>query len=231
MIKALLFDFDGLIMDTESPEVEAWQAIYTEYGQEFPLQVWIRDVVGSTASNFDAAAHLATLTGRSLDLPALHERERAWRLDKQSRLGAMPGVADYVRTARRLGLRLAVASSSKRAWVEGYLHQLGLFDGFELIKCREDVQHVKPDPELYLATLEALHLQAGEALAFEDSPNGILSAKRAGLRVVAVPNPITAQAEIRGADLLLGSLADLSLEKLLVHFNREVRAGEDISDG
>ena len=232
MIKALLFDFDGLIMDTESPEVEAWQTIYTEYGQEFPLQVWIREVVGSTASNFDPAAHLIALSGQPLDPSELWGRERIWRLDKQSRLGAMPGVADYVRTARRLGLRLAVVSSSKRAWVEGYLHQLALLDGFELIKCCEDVQHVKPDPELYLATLEALQLQAGETLAFEDSPNGILAAKRAGLRVVAVPNPITAQTEIRGTDLLLSSLADLPLEKLLVRFDLEIHpeAADDIAE-
>ncbi len=63
MIKALIFDFDGLIMDTESPEVDGWKEIYADYGQEFPLQVWIRDVVGATVSNFDPAAHLARSAG------------------------------------------------------------------------------------------------------------------------------------------------------------------------
>ena len=226
MIKALIFDFDGLIMDTESPEVEAWQAIYAEYGQEFPLQVWIREVVGSIASNFDPAAHLATLTGQPLDKSGLWERARRARLEAQSRLGAMPGVADYIHAAQRLGLRLAVASSSERNWVEGYLRQVGLFDKFEVIKCREDVRHVKPEPDLFLATLEALQIPAEQALAFEDSPNGILAARRAGLRVVAVPNPITAQAEIRGAEARLGSLADLPLEKLLVRFDLQIRPQE-----
>ena len=215
MIKALIFDFDGLIMDTESPEVDGWKAIYTEYGQEFPLQVWIRDVVGSSAANFDPAAHLAAITGRSLELPALHARVRAYRLEELGRLSALPGVDNYVKTARRLGLRLAVASSSGHGWVEGYLRQLGLFEDFEVIICREDVRQIKPDPELFLAALEALKLRADETLAFEDSPNGVLAARRAGLRVVAVPNPITAHATITGASLALASLAELPLEDLL----------------
>jgi putative hydrolase of the HAD superfamily len=215
VIKALIFDFDGLIMDTESPEVDGWKAIYAEYGQEFPLQVWIRDVVGSTISNFDPAAHLAAITGLTLDLSALHARAYANRLEKQGTLSALPGVYDYVKTARRLGLRLAVASSSRHAWVEGYLRQLGLFNNFEAIVCREDAPHVKPEPDLFLAALDALKLPADEALVFEDSPNGILSARRAGMRVVAVPNPITAHGAMEGASLVLASLAEMPLEELM----------------
>ncbi len=223
MIRALIFDFDGLIVDTESTEVDAWQAIYSEHGQEFPLQKWVRDVVGATVANFDPAAHLATVTGQTLDLLALHARAHAHRLEKQSTLSALPGVANYVRGAKHLGLRLAIASSSKHDWVEGYLRRLGLFDDFEVIVCREDVQRVKPDPELFLAALEKLDLRAAEALVFEDSPNGVLAAKRAGIYVVAVPNPITAHVEIRNADLLLSSLADIPLKELLRHFDLDIR--------
>ena len=223
MIKALIFDFDGLIMDTESPEVDGWQAIYAEYGQEFPLQVWIRDVVGSTIANFDPAAHLAALTGRDLDQEALRTRMRVYRLQKLESLPARPGVPGYLMAARRSGLRLAVASSSGHAWVEGYLRQLGLFEYFEAILCREDVRCLKPDPELFLAALNALQLPAAEALVFEDSPNGVLAARRAGIRVVAVPNTITAQAAIEGASLVLGSLADLPLEDLLRQVDLDIR--------
>ena len=222
MIKALLFDFDGLIMDTESPEVEAWQAVYAEHGQQFPLQTWIRDVVGSSASKFDPAAHLAAVTGQSLDLPALHARAYAQRLEKQATLSALPGVNAYIRAAKRLGLRLAVASSSKRAWVDGYLRQLGLFNDFDAILCWEDVKRTKPEPDLFLKALEALKLRADEALVFEDSPNGILAARRAGIRVVAVPNPTTAQGTMGGADLQIASLADMPLEALLKRFNQNV---------
>ncbi len=226
MIKALIFDFDGLIMDTESPEVDAWRAIYAEYGQEFPIQRWVREVVGSTAANFDPAAHLASIAAQSVwpgaqtpDLPGLQARALAFRLEQQAAAGPMPGVVEYVQDARRLGLKLAVASSSKREWVERYLRQLGLRQFFEVVKSRENVQRVKPDPALFLAALAALGVRADEALVFEDSPNGVLAANRAGIRAVAVPNPITAQVEIRGADLLLDSLADLPLEALLGRMN------------
>ena len=219
MIKALIFDFDGLIMDTESPAVDGWKAIYAEYGQEFPLQTWIRAVVGVSDSKFDAAAHLAAMTGLSLDLEALRKQALTYREQVQSKLSALPGVIDYIKTARRLGLRLAVASSSGRDRLEGYLHQLGLFDDFDGIVCREDVQHIKPDPDLFLKARDTLQLQTDELLVFEDSQNGILAANRAGMRVVAVPNPITAHDTLEGADLQLASLADLPLEDLLKQFD------------
>lgn len=225
MIKALIFDFDGLIMDTESPEVDAWRSIYAEYGQEFPLQRWVREVVGSTAANFDPAAHLASVTaqdgqpdGAAPDLPTLKARALAFRLERQAAAGPLPGVVEYLQEARRLGLRLAVASSSKREWVERYLRQLGLRGYFEVVKSRENVQRVKPEPELFLAALAGLGVRPDEALVFEDSPNGVLAANRAGVRVVAVPNPITAQMGVQGADLTLGSLAELPLEQLLKRF-------------
>jgi HAD superfamily hydrolase (TIGR01509 family) len=223
VIKALIFDFDGLIMDTESPSVDSWKAIYAEYGQEFPLQFWIQKVVGSTAANFDAAVHLAGLTGRSLDLPSLRARAHQTRLVKQSSLSALPGVTETIKAARRLGLRLAVASGSGHAWVEGYLRQLGLFEDFEVIICREDVRRFKPDPEPFLAALAKLQLRADETLIFEDSPNGLLAARRAGIRVVAIPNPITALAPIEGADLKLASLAELPLDELLKQIDFDIR--------
>jgi HAD superfamily hydrolase (TIGR01509 family) len=218
VIKALIFDFDGLIMDTESPIVECWKAIYAEYGQEFPLQTWIRAVVGVSDARFDPAAYLADKTGQDLDLQALRSRALAYRLQVQSTLPALPGVNDYIKTAHRLGLRLAVASSSGRDRLEGYLRQLGLLEDFEAILCREDVLQIKPAPDLFLKARDVLKLRSDELLILEDSQNGILAATRAGIRVVAVPNPITAHDTLEGADLVLASLADLPLEELLQQF-------------
>ena len=215
MINALIFDFDGLILDTETPDVEAWQAIYAEHGQEFPIRTWIEKVVGASAANFDAAAHLAGLTGGDLDVAALHTRERAYRLERQAVAPARPGVEETLKTARRLGLVLAIASSSPHRWVDGYLQQLDLTQYFERVIAREDAANGKPAPDLFLAALAALGVTADEALAFEDSPNGVLAARRAGLRVVLVPNPVTARVEIGGADLRLASLAELPLPDLL----------------
>ena len=221
MIKALIFDFDGLIMDTESPAVDGWKAIYSEYGQEFPLLAWIRAVVGVSDAQFDAAAYLAAKSRKSLDLAALRSRALAYRLQVQSTLPALPGVNDYIKTAHRLGLRLAVASSSGRTRLEGYLRQLDLFDDFDAIICREDVVHIKPAPDLFLKAQSTLKLRSDELLALEDSQNGILAATRAGIRVVVVPNPITAHDTHEGASLLLASLADMPLENLLKQFDQQ----------
>jgi HAD superfamily hydrolase (TIGR01509 family) len=215
MIQALIFDFDGLILDTETPEARLWQQLYARYGQEFPLDEWIRTVVGATIKNMDPIVQLQRLTGLPLDHQALAEQAQRDRQEYQSTLPPLPGVADYFDSARSQGLRLAIASSSPRAWVEGYLRRLGFIDLFDFILCREDVSRLKPAPDLFLAALSALHLQADQALAFEDSPNGVRAAKAAGLRVVAVPNPITVRMGSLPADLTMTSLADLPLADLL----------------
>ncbi len=215
MIKALIFDFDGLIMDTESPEVETWRELFAEHGVDFPLDIWLRDVVGSTAANFNPAAYIGSVTGRTVDLSALQARARTVRLDKLARLGPLPGVTRILEDASRLGLKRAIASSSPHAWVDGYLRQLGLAGSFEAVICREDAPCIKPAPDLFLKALKVLGVQAADAVVFEDSPNGILAASRAGVRAVAVPNPITKHGNLFGAALVLNSLTDLTLEVLL----------------
>ncbi len=218
VFQALIFDFDGLILDTETPEVQIWQELYARYGQEFPLDEWVRTVVGATIANLDPLAQLERLTGLPLDRQALHEQVQRTRLDMQSDLPPLPGVAEYLDSARLLGLRLAVASSSPHGWVDGHLRRLGFYDLFDTVICREDAPRLKPDPDLFLAALSALHLRADQALAFEDSPNGVKAASAAGLRVVGVPNSITARLGPLPADLLLASLSDLPLPGLLGHF-------------
>jgi len=218
VIQALIFDFDGLILDTETPEVQIWQELYARYGQEFPLDEWVRTVVGATVANLDPVAQLERLTGLPLDRQALHEQAHRARLTWQAVLPPLPGVADYLDSALRLGLRLAIASSSPHVWVDGYLRRLEFYDLFDAVICREDVPRIKPAPDLFLAALSALHLRAYQALAFEDSPNGVKAAKAAGLRVVAVPNSITARLGPLPADLILASLSDLALPDLLSRF-------------
>lgn len=215
MIKAIIFDFDGIIMDTESVEFQVWNTIFAEQGVDFPLDIWLRDVVGATVANFDLAEYLATTTGRDFDLATLHEQASVARLDAQSRLTVMPGVTEILAAAKRLALRLAIASSSPHHWVDDYLKQLGLTGTFEAVMCREDVPSVKPAPDLFLRALGALAVSAADTIVFEDSPIGIQAAKRAGLRVVGVPNPVTSHSDLSQADLLLGSLADLPLEMII----------------
>jgi beta-phosphoglucomutase-like phosphatase (HAD superfamily) len=103
--------------------------------------------------------------------------------------------------------------------VHGHLTRLNLIERFAVIKTADDVERTKPDPALFLAALDDLGVQANEAIVFEDSPNGVLAAKRAGIYVVAIPNPLTAQLNMVSADMQLKSLADLPLRELLSQVN------------
>jgi HAD superfamily hydrolase (TIGR01509 family) len=215
VIRALIFDFDGLILDTETPDYEAWRDIYGEFGQELPIETWGQIVGGNGSSGFEPLPHLEQLTGR--DLSSLDLRHRAERasLARINGLPPLPGVLDTIQVATQHGLKLGLASSSAHAWVDNHLSRLGMFDHFHTIICRDDVPIPKPDPALFNAVLRALDLRPQQAIALEDSPNGVAAARRAGLFVVAVPNPVTARLQIVGENLRLASLADLRLEGLL----------------
>jgi HAD superfamily hydrolase (TIGR01509 family) len=216
MIRALIFDFDGLILDTEVPEFQTWQETYRTHGCELPFDLWATAI--GTVGGFDPYDHLETQLQRRLDREALrlaHRQRCDARIQVQT---VLPGVHDYIAAARQCGLQLGVASSSSRAWVHGHLTRLELHSHFGCITCRDDGHLPKPDPALYLAALEALAVRPEEAIALEDSPNGILAAKRAGMFCVAVPNPLTRQLSLEHADLQLPSLTALSLAQLLETF-------------
>ena len=215
MIKALIFDFDGLILDTETPEFEAWREIYREFDQDLSMEMWGQIVGGAAASSFRPYPYLQTLLGRDLSPLNLGARAAEQSLARIVALPPLPGVLDMLTAAQNAGLRLAVASSSKHRWVDGHLERLGLHSFFESVHCAEDVAHTKPQPDLYLAALNALKVSPHEAIAFEDSPNGVRAARSAGLFVVAIPNPVTAQLTFNNESLRVHSMAELSLLQLL----------------
>ncbi len=214
-MKALIFDFDGLILDTETPEFEVWREIYREFDQDLSVELWGQTVGGSGASNFSSLRHLESLLGRDLTPLNLDARAEQQRLSRILALPPLPGVLDMLNAAQQMGLRLAVASSSSHRWVDGHLARLGLAPFFEAVRCSNDVAATKPQPDLYLSALDALKVSPLEAIAFEDSPNGVTAAHRAGLFVVAIPNPVTAQLTFNNESLRLPSMAGLTLEKLL----------------
>jgi HAD superfamily hydrolase (TIGR01509 family) len=211
--RALVFDFDGLILDTEGPEFQAWQEIYTAHGCHLALETWAACI--GTRDAFDPYADLAARAGRALDTAAIRTACEARVGELIAREAVRPGVRDYLDEARELGLGLAVASSSSRRWVVGHLERLGLADRFDALRCADDVPRVKPDPDLYFAALDALGAPPAAAIALEDSPNGVLAAKRAGLFCVAVPNPVTARLDLNAADMRVASLDELPLPALL----------------
>ena len=216
-VKALIFDFDGLILDTETPDVRAWEDIYAEYGFPFPIASWAQIIGGTGASKFDAAVHLQALLDRPLDLVALQAQQNHISHSLVDQQTVLPGVMDYLHEAKRLGLKLAIASSSPHSWVDTHAERLGVFHYFDKVICADDVDagRTKPKPDLFLLALDQLQVRENEAVVFEDSPNGVEAAKSAGIFVVAVPNPVTSLLSIKNANLTLASLTDLSLSALL----------------
>lgn len=208
IVKGFVFDFDGLILDTEGPEYLAWVEIFKDYNVDFPITEWGK-CVGSSFDTFNPYSYLESLVGRPVDRVSIKQRQNQRSDSLIEGMPPLPGVVEYLDYARENGIKLAVASSSNRQWVTSHLSSLGLLDRFDAVLTRDEVQNVKPDPELYLAAANALGIQPDEAVAFEDSPNGITAAQKAGLFCVAVPNAITRALFTDHADLILDSLSDL----------------------
>ncbi len=213
-IRALIFDFDGLILDTEGASYQSWAEIYEEHGGTLSMDVWSM-VLGASGLEVDHIARLEEASGHEVDPDDIHRRRLRRKLALIDAEEALPGVLDYIASGKRQGLKLAVVSSSPHQWVDGYLAKLGIQTEFDAVICGDDAERVKPAPDLYLRALDCLDVGPGEAIVFEDSPNGITAAQAAGIFCVAVPNPISAQLSTNHADLTLPSLAAMPLEELL----------------
>jgi HAD superfamily hydrolase (TIGR01509 family) len=213
MIRGLIFDFDGLILDTELPDFEAWQEMFIEHGATLSLSAWT-PLIG-TASAFDLYDYLEQEAGRPIDRADVQERRRRRFHERVVNQAILPGVERCIIDAKARGMKVGLASASSADWVVGHLERLGLHVHFDAIKTANDVERVKPDPALYHAALAALGLAADEAIALEDSPNGIAAAKAAGLFCVAIPNAMTRDLDTGAADLHLTSLAEMPLAELL----------------
>ncbi|UCD99897.1 MAG: HAD family hydrolase [Chloroflexota bacterium] len=213
-IKALVFDFDGLILDTEGPVFQSWQELFRSHGQELTLDDW-QICIGSAEGTATFFENLGEKLGNPLDM----EIEAPKRLQRELQLIAgqpiLPGVRAYLQRAADLGLKIGIASSSPCSWVLKHLQERGLREYFACVLAADDVGITKPDPDLYLTALDCLGINSQEAIAFEDSPNGVLAAKRAGIFCVAVPNPLTKKLRIEEADLQLNSLEEMPLDELL----------------
>ncbi len=214
-LDALIFDFDGLIVDTETPEVLVWRELYREYGQQFPEEFW-QKAIGRGAEEMKESPleMLAELSEEKLDLEEI-DAQRKKRL--MNMIYAEPprrGVLPLLKEAKAIGLRLAVASSSKHWWVDGHLQRLGLFQYFNHIVCADDVPRAKPFPDLYLRAASLLKVGTDEVIALEDSPNGIASAVAAGIFVIAVPNRMTTNLDLSSANVRFESLDGIGVDRL-----------------
>ena len=214
MIRAIILDFDGLILDTEVPIFQSWQELYQSYGGLLTFESW-STIIGTVSNEYDHFESLEEQIGRPVDRASLSPRRRNRELELIAHQPSRPGVESLLKEARQLGIKIGLASSSPCAWVVGHLKRLGLVDYFDCLKARDDVSQVKPHPELYLSVLQELGVLADEALVIEDSPIGVTAAKRAGLYCIAVPNDLTRQMALDHADRQLPTLEGISLQDLI----------------
>ncbi|MEM7272605.1 MAG: HAD family hydrolase [Actinomycetota bacterium] len=210
-IAAVILDFDGTIIDTESSQYETVREEFRRAGVDFPLADFL-----ATIGRGDHRHWSDVLQDRTGPLPNIDEI-RARRLAANHRQVAAtpvrPGIADLLDRADRHGLPLGVASSSPSDWVDGHLETRGLRHRFATVATRDHVERAKPWPDVYLLAAERLAVEPGRCLVIEDSGTGIRAAKDAGMWCVAVPNPITAASDLSGADLVLSSLTELPYDR------------------
>jgi HAD superfamily hydrolase (TIGR01509 family) len=212
-VEAVIFDFDGLLMDTESAMVASWQHEWRQHGLELDLDTfWVDHGGDVTAERYD---QLAAAVGPGYDRATSDARRLAHRDARLATLGLSPGIGDWLAQARAAGLRLAVASSSPRAWVLQLLSGIDAAADFEILACGDEVARAKPAPDVYALALDRLGLAGGQAVAVEDSPHGAAAARAAGLRCIAIPHPHFAKRRFDGADVVVASAAGITLAAAL----------------
>jgi HAD superfamily hydrolase (TIGR01509 family) len=207
-VRAFLFDFDGLIIDTETASRAGWEWLYRQHGHELPPEKWALMV--GTVNGWDIWGHLEGLVG-PLDRTIWNERRYAHELSLLEAEELRPGIADYLAYAEEHELKRAIVSSASRQWIDMHLERLERAVGWDaIVTADHDPERAKPRPTLYLEALAEVGVEPADAVAFEDSPNGAIAAKSAGVHVVGIPNAVTRDFGLgEHVDVLLDSLADL----------------------
>ncbi len=217
MLKALIFDFDGLIIDTETPDYQAWSEIYISYGATLSRAKWMSHV--GAWGTFNPYAYLEEQVGRELDRVKIREKRRARYEELVANQPILPGVVDMLTSAKAKGLKLGVASNSFNKWVVRHLKNRDLYHYFDTVMTLDQITIGKPEPKMYLTALHWLGVMANEAIAFEDSPTGAMGAKRAGIYTIVIPNNMTRGENFSHVDRVITSMTDLNLDTLCEEFD------------
>lgn len=219
-VTAVVFDFDGLLVDTETPGFESWQVVYRRHGVELSRERWISAI--GVRNHFDPAAELVELADGHVDVRAVRAARRALHGALAGEQPLRPGAGSWVEAAREAGYPLAIASSSRTGWVSRHLARLGLGEAFPVVVGSDQVGDVgKPAPDVYREAVARLGIDPGRAVAIEDSLPGLRAARDAGLVTIAVPNDLTRPEVIDGsADLRVDSFEELTLREALAAVRR-----------
>jgi putative hydrolase of the HAD superfamily len=219
MLKGLIFDFDGLILDTETPAYHAWVKIYSQFGCTLPLNLW-KSSIGTNDQYFDPLTYLHSISHEVINdkeiVGVYKEIVEELVLKEQ----ILPGIFGLLKAAQKRRYKLAVASSSPIAWVKKYCILFGINDFINCYATKEDVIHTKPEPDLYIMALKKLGLDPNSVIALEDSPSGVQAAKKACIFTIAIPSSLTQQLDFSAADMVVTSALSIKLEQLSKLFNK-----------
>lgn len=221
MLRAVIFDFDGTIIDTEVPEFQSWSEYYASHGHVLELEAWCAGV--GTRNGFDPYGVLEALLSSALDRAVVRQAVRTRNAELLEVVLLREGIEDWLAAAAELDLGVAIASSADLDWVSSHLERQGIIESFHAIVCAGEHLPPKPDPAVYQGGLEWLGVAPHEAVAIEDSPHGVAAAKAAGLYCIAVPNLITGKLDFSAADRVYSSLAEVSLHELAHNWDEIVR--------
>ena len=208
MVKAVIFDVDGTLVDTERLGMAAWNQAAADLGLELPAET-LRGFIGRNLA--DVLDILAELYGNREDGERLWARHREIRtVMEETDLVLKPGAAECIDALAAAGLTVTVATSARRVTAETNLERVGLLNKFAHLTCGDEVEHGKPDPEIYLLAARRAGVAPEECAVVEDSRNGCLSGLAAGAHVYAVPDIVPLPAEIAGrCEAVLTTLNDL----------------------
>ena len=209
MFAAVLFDFDGVLVDTEWAIYQAWLRTFEAHGHDLPLEIYTR-CIGSDFATWSPKTHLEDLSGMDFDWHDLDARRQQEIMQDLKHQGTMLGVVGLLDQLAAGGVRCAVVSSSSHAWVDGWLERLAISDRFETVVCRGDAPQIKPAPDLYQEAAKRLRLEPAQCLVIEDSLNGAKAAIAAAMPVWIVPNRVTAGLDFEAADHVFASLEELA---------------------
>lgn len=197
-VKGIIFDFDGVLVDTEWAIYQSWVHLFRREGQTIDIETY-SPCLGAGYSHWNPADYLESLTGKKYDWEVETPARQAMLEADLERMGLMPGAAELLQWCKEHDIPMAVASSSSRRWVAGWLEKLGIMDYFKGVFTRTDGFPVKPNPALFLAARECLDVPPEHCIIIEDSENGTISAARAGIPCVAIPNRMTEASDFSAA--------------------------------
>lgn len=216
MLKAVILDFDGVVIDSEL----VWFDIYVDWLEKnLNYNLVMEEFLLCVGANYEKLFQaLEQKNNFIIDREKFLIDTTQKFIDLSDQLPAKEGVVDFIKSVKDAGLKLSLATSAVRAKPIKHLTRFGLIDYFDFIVTADDVERIKPHPDLFLKALEKLNIEKEEAIIFEDSRNGVLAANRAGVKVIVVPNDVTKHSKHENYEDKVNSLSEVNIAKLVSNF-------------